>query len=208
MTLVCAHRGASAELPDNSMAAFEAAVVCGADMIETDVRRGPDGALVLAHDAVDALAPDAVRLEGLLSLAEGRIGLDLELKAPGLERDLLQMLGTFRGSVVVSSFDPSLIDAVKRSDGGVRTGLLVEQPVLDEPVQLAGRLGASVLIADDPLVGPELCERALRGGLELWAFTVNDEDRLLELIEQPGVTGVITDVPELALDLRRATRIR
>ena len=36
--LICAHRGASAQLPDNSLAAFEAAIAVGADMIEADVR--------------------------------------------------------------------------------------------------------------------------------------------------------------------------
>src|SRR6476661_10038100 len=48
-TLICAHRGASAQLPDNSLAAFEAAIAVGADMIEADVRLAGH-TLVLSHD--------------------------------------------------------------------------------------------------------------------------------------------------------------
>src|ERR1700754_43193 len=37
-TLVCAHRGASRRLPDNSLRSFEAAIASGCELIETDVR--------------------------------------------------------------------------------------------------------------------------------------------------------------------------
>jgi len=48
---ILAHRGApSPNLPENSIAAFEQALVNGADFIETDVRRTKDGVFVLIHD--------------------------------------------------------------------------------------------------------------------------------------------------------------
>jgi len=47
---VCAHRGFSAEYPENSMEAFEAAIACGADEIELDVRLTADGVPVISHD--------------------------------------------------------------------------------------------------------------------------------------------------------------
>lgn len=49
--LLFAHRGASLELPENSMAAFERAVEIGVDVIESDVHLTADGHVVLAHDA-------------------------------------------------------------------------------------------------------------------------------------------------------------
>ena len=49
--LVIAHRGASAEAPENTLPAFEAAVRRGADAIELDVRVTADGAPVVIHDA-------------------------------------------------------------------------------------------------------------------------------------------------------------
>ncbi|KAA9004852.1 glycerophosphodiester phosphodiesterase [Paenibacillus spiritus] len=45
-----AHRGASRECPENTMAAFRRAVELGATGIETDVQMTRDGRLVLIHD--------------------------------------------------------------------------------------------------------------------------------------------------------------
>jgi glycerophosphoryl diester phosphodiesterase len=50
MTLVIAHRGASAYAPENTMPAFELAVQLKADMLELDVQRSADGVLVCYHD--------------------------------------------------------------------------------------------------------------------------------------------------------------
>lgn len=47
---IWAHRGASAEFPENTMAAFERAVDLGADGIEIDVQRSADGELFVMHD--------------------------------------------------------------------------------------------------------------------------------------------------------------
>ena len=48
---VIAHRGASAEAPENTLPAFELAVRQGADALELDVRLTADGAPVVVHDA-------------------------------------------------------------------------------------------------------------------------------------------------------------
>jgi glycerophosphoryl diester phosphodiesterase len=47
---VTAHRGASAVAPENSMAAFRAAIDAGTDWIELDVQRLGDGRIVVLHD--------------------------------------------------------------------------------------------------------------------------------------------------------------
>lgn len=48
---VTAHRGASATAPENTLAAFQAAIDAGADAIELDVRLSADGAVVVFHDS-------------------------------------------------------------------------------------------------------------------------------------------------------------
>lgn len=48
--MVAAHRGDSAHFPENTMAAFRAAIEVGVDMIETDVQLTRDGVPVLIHD--------------------------------------------------------------------------------------------------------------------------------------------------------------
>lgn len=47
---IWAHRGASAEAPENTMRAFRLAAEQGADAIELDVHRTVDGELVVIHD--------------------------------------------------------------------------------------------------------------------------------------------------------------
>jgi len=47
---VIAHRGASVEAPENTLAAVEQAIVIGADAVEFDVRSTFDDELVLMHD--------------------------------------------------------------------------------------------------------------------------------------------------------------
>ena len=64
--LIIAHRGYHAAVPENTLAAFEAAVTVGVNGIETDVRISRDGLPVLIHDRVtgsgDAVA-DLTRAE-------------------------------------------------------------------------------------------------------------------------------------------------
>jgi len=48
---VIAHRGASAYRPENTLPAYQLAVEQQADMIEIDLHRTRDGAIVIAHDA-------------------------------------------------------------------------------------------------------------------------------------------------------------
>ena len=64
--LIGAHRGASEEAPENTLAAFDLAVEEGAELIELDVHPSADGHLVVHHD-FDLLrtAGSAVRVEDL-----------------------------------------------------------------------------------------------------------------------------------------------
>ena len=48
--LAVAHRGASAQVAENTLAAMRRAIALDADLVEVDVQRTRDGALVLMHD--------------------------------------------------------------------------------------------------------------------------------------------------------------
>src|SRR5262245_31233802 len=50
MPVLYAHRGASAELPENTIEAFLRALEVGATAIETDVHLTRDGHVVVSHD--------------------------------------------------------------------------------------------------------------------------------------------------------------
>lgn len=49
--LVFAHRGGAALAPENTLAAFDRGVACGADGLELDVRLSRDGVVVVHHDS-------------------------------------------------------------------------------------------------------------------------------------------------------------
>jgi glycerophosphoryl diester phosphodiesterase len=188
VTLVVAHRGASAVAPENTLEAFEKAIELGADMVELDVRRGADGGLAISHDPLPA--PDVPTLEQVVALCAGRIALDVELKEPGLAEDVLRVVSGVE--VVVTSFLAEVVERTKQLRPDVRVGLLLNrdaQPPHD-------------VIADFLAPHYELLERIPGNGLVVW--TVNDEATLERLFADPRVAGVVTDDLELALAVRSA----
>ena len=60
--LVYAHRGASAERPENTLEAFELALELGADALETDVHLTSDGVLVVSLEQAVAAPMASQRL--------------------------------------------------------------------------------------------------------------------------------------------------
>jgi glycerophosphoryl diester phosphodiesterase len=152
--LVIAHRGASAAVLENTMAAFERARADGADGIELDVRLTVDGALVVFHDAdLRRLAGRAMRIDRLDQRAVSEIRLAGDLPIPILDQvlgDLPDLLvnvelkttgpGAARRAaasvastlyrtgaadrVVVSSFDPLAVAACRVVMPHVKTGML------------------------------------------------------------------------------------
>lgn len=65
-----AHRGASAEAPENTVAAIEAAASAGADIVEIDVRLTADGIAVVLHDPDVGPTTDGAGLVHTMTLAE------------------------------------------------------------------------------------------------------------------------------------------
>jgi len=72
MTRIWAHRGASAQAPENTLPAFALAAEQGADGVELDVQMSADGELVVIHDeTIDRTSTGSGRVKDL-SLAELR----------------------------------------------------------------------------------------------------------------------------------------
>ncbi len=67
-----AHRGASAERPENTLPAFERAVEVGADALETDVQMTRDGVPIIAHDDTAARMTAVPAPWSSLDLADAR----------------------------------------------------------------------------------------------------------------------------------------
>src|SRR6516164_3711931 len=78
--LVHGHRGARARMPENTLAAFQYAVSCGADAIELDLVLTGDGQVVASHDPVLEAGAEP-RLDDVFRLASlGDFAYDVEIK--------------------------------------------------------------------------------------------------------------------------------
>jgi glycerophosphoryl diester phosphodiesterase len=198
LTQIVAHRGASHEAPESTLAAFAKAIEIGVDMIEFDVRRARDGRLVISHDPVRRRAAKLTTLEDTLRLAQGRIQLDVELKEPGCEREAIDLLLRYfpLGDFCITSFLASVLRETRAINPNVRTGLIFATWV--------SKVRAACLSADvDLLVAHyRLADRAEQIGKPLFVWTVDDPARTRRLFERPLVEAIVTNNPRQALALR------
>ena len=192
MTLLIAHRGASWELPENTLVAFERAVEIGADFVELDVHAARDGSLVVCHDRPRSGEP---RLEEVVELLRGRIGIMCELKTPWRYRrhDVVRRaVGLLPEDAIVVSFERRALEAVR--------GRRVLQHVgYGVSIRRAARYAWGVGF-HDPRVTVRGLAKARQLGLATTVYTVNDPARMRELATL-GVEGIFSDRP----DLLRAT---
>ncbi len=158
--LVIAHRGASAEEPENTLRAFELAVRQGAEMIEMDLQTTADGRVVVIHDEtldkttdlrgrVDHFSLDEIRradagrgeriptLEEALDLAHGRVRLYLEIKDPRAAVETLRLVRERRmqDEVMLASFDLDLMDRLGRETRDFELGLILGTETLHPPTR-------------------------------------------------------------------------
>jgi glycerophosphoryl diester phosphodiesterase len=204
---------------ENTLDAFEAAIAIGADMIEFDVRRTGDGRLVVCHDpTLDGLPLAGVRygaleagdnappeLAEVLALARDRIAIDIELKERACVPDVVPLLREFGlHRCLLTSFHDDVIREAKTAAPELTTGLLVGSyrrlPELF-PAGRARRASADVLVVHHLLADAGVLARA---GIPCLVWTVNAPRRLERCLADPRLAAVITDLPELALDLRAA----
>lgn len=193
--LVIAHRGASAELPENTLPAFDRAIEIGADFVEFDVRADRAGNLIVVHDAPRPRVAYP-RLEEVLDLCRGRIGVMVELKSPSRYRRHDVVARTLRlvdDSAVILSFERAALEESRRLRPGIRTMQHVGFGTSIHRAGPAWAVGFSNL---------RVTARGLRIaaalGFETAVYTVNGPERMREL-ERLGAGGVFTDLPDLAL---------
>jgi len=191
--VVIAHRGYSARCPENTLAAFEAAIAAGADMIELDVTLTRERRVVVIHDdhldrttdgsgevrahrmadinALDAGSWFAPRFAGervpaladVLRLAKGRILVNIEIKTNAYER------GHPADAIECQ------VAALARRHRMVRSVLISSfgRPVLEQLAAM-GNPPALALISDNPADGKTVafCRR-------IGAFSWHPDHRIL-----------------------------
>ncbi|MFZ1879511.1 MAG: glycerophosphodiester phosphodiesterase [Gaiellaceae bacterium] len=189
--LVIAHRGASFELPENTLPAFERAIEMGADYVEFDVHADRNANLVVTHDPPRGAHPS---LAEVLDLCHGRIGVMVELKRPSRYRGIVpRALALMRDDDVLVCFQRRALEESRALRPAIRT---VQHVGFGVSIRRAA--GAWAAGFQNERVTPRGLETARRVGLETTVYTVNDEARMLEL-QRLGVSGVFTDRPDRAL---------
>ena len=244
-----AHRGASGYAPENTFAAFDRAIAQRADGLETDVRASKDGRLVLMHDArvdrttdgegevaeltlaelekLDAGTPynprfageRVPRLEAFLERYGDRLPLCLEVKAPGIEEQLVRLVrerGLLTGMppaeassreqlalppVMFTSFDFDSCLALKKAAPEAMVGFLTA--TADETtVARVKKAGLEQICPRADGCTPDTVGLAKDRGLSVRAWGVRDREALRQAISA-GVDGVTCDWPDWSLSPSR-----
>jgi glycerophosphoryl diester phosphodiesterase len=185
--LVIAHRGASYDLPENTLPAFERAIQLGADYVEFDVRND----LSVTHDAPRRGVAYPTLAE-VLDLCHGRIGVMVELKRP--RGDVVRRtLDLMVDDDVLVCFQRAALEEARSRRPAMRTVQHVGYGV-----SIRKAAGAWAVGFQNERLTRRGLESAARHGFETTVYTVNDEARIAEL-DRLGVTGVFTDCPDRAL---------
>jgi glycerophosphoryl diester phosphodiesterase len=226
--LIIAHRGASAEAPENTLSAFRRAIASKADGIELDVQISKDGVPVVFHDdslrrltgvsgrltaktwpelqKLRVLQSDEgiPRLVDVLALTRGRIVVQIELKRGVRVEPVVAVIKKARATawVILASFELELVcEAAKLA------------PKIPRMLISEGRRTAATLVrqlATCEAHGLSVNYRAVRNadyaryfqtrGFVVWCWTVNEAPAAKRLMGW-GIDALLGDNPALLRSL-------
>ena len=228
--LIYAHRGASADFPELTLAAYEAAVTQGADGFECDVRLTKDEVPVLWHNAtmleragnpgliaemtyqeVLRAYPQLLTLDEFLTFSvKNKKGVLIETKHPvisgnRIEEVVAQKISETKGiekiSLSVMSFSWFAIEKLKRVDPNINTTFLLNK----NTSWLQAKLSSATSIGpgiNELRAEPIRAQRIKNVGRSLYVWTVDDEADI-KLCEKLGVDILITNMPSHAREVLR-----
>ncbi len=218
MTLIYAHRGASAMHPENTLRAFRHALALGVDGIELDVHATADGIPVVIHDrdiarttngagyvdeislalleTFDAGAGERVpTLEAVLALVGDAAHLDIEIKGSGIERAVLDALAHYPVVTwAISSFAWDTLRAVRRLDPVAEVWPLAER-VGDDLIAIAAELASPAVSLFAGAYTAETAPKLRDAGLRIVVWTVNDPPEARRVADL-GAFALCTDDPQ------------
>jgi glycerophosphoryl diester phosphodiesterase len=217
MTLVYAHRGDSAAYPENTLLAFRKAMESGAYGIELDLHATSDGTVVVIHDRslertttgrgyVDEQTSAALReadagggervptFAEVLDLVGDRLHFDLEVKQPGIEAGVLEVLAAYPAARwAISSFDWDILKRCRELAPGAELWPLamhVNPALLD----VASNLGSPCVAVAAGAYTAASAQVLSEAGLAAMVWTVNQPDEALR-VRALGAAAMCTDAP-------------
>lgn len=229
--LIFAHRGNGASERENTLGAFQKAIALGVDGIELDVRQTKDGILVVFHDpkingqkvseltftelnnTTSAKNFSVPILGEALQLISGKALAQIEIKTPGYELVVAETVLKFLPvkSFVITSFNCRSLEVIRRQFPQIQIGLLVGMGYFGIG-QFVGMVKSLVLL---PLRMYNISLVLLNFWLwrlgfkylipkqyQLMVWTVGRRSPLLRLLADGRVSGIITNRPVLAQELK------
>jgi glycerophosphoryl diester phosphodiesterase len=208
-----AHRGEPVGHRENTLPAFEAATEAGADMVEIDLRRTRDGAIVVLHDQtlerlwgradsvgdvdlaeVAALGEGDVRIPTLAAVLDA-VALPLmvdftrrEVVAGGLEA--VQAAGALSRCLFVTG-NVAALQQLRSRSAAARLGLTwVDGP--EPPLALLRELAAEYWNPMSALITPEGVRSVHDAGHLVSTWTVDSPEEMTRVLEA-GVDAVVSN---------------
>jgi glycerophosphoryl diester phosphodiesterase len=232
-TMIIAHRGASSLARENTIESFEKAIEIGVDMVEFDVRRTKDQALIVHHDELmggkpvkgltyDEISKMAIEqgfsiptFEEVLKCTSGKIKLDVEIKEGGYEKEVVELVSRYfrKDQFVITSFYDSCIKRIKDNHPDVQAGLILGMSKTEHPIRTriseffphkrCREAKADFLVPHWRLLWFGFLDRAKRGNKPVFVWTVNDQRKIWKMLHDERIDAIITDRPDLALSFRK-----
>lgn len=206
--LLLGHRGLrsrSFSVRENTPAAFDLALQHGCDGFEFDVRLTADDGAVICHGARFAgitIARAACmrlralpRLEDVLARYASRAFLDIELKVPGLESYVLELISEFppQRGYVISSFLPGVLVELRMRSQSVPLGIICET---QKQLSAWPQLPVEYVIVYERLITAAFVTDLHAAGKKVFAWTINKKASMVRL-DSLGVDGIVSDKTEL-----------
>ena len=228
--LVIAHRGASGYRPENTPSAFRCAIEQRSDMIETDLHRSRDGAIVIRHDEelaslggradigdcelAEIRALDAGGGQPIPTLDEILDGFGTELpfhpalktgaenEYPQLEAETLSAVEK-RGLLertLFSSFSDAVLGRLRAASGEARLAVLLPPRHKEGALERAASVAAEAVNPWLRHTTEALVESIHAEGLAVYVYTVNERHDMERLLAW-GVDGMFTNYPDQLREL-------
>ncbi len=157
------------------------------------------------RDNIDSIIGTLEEVILLISFRDN-FTLNIELKTDvihydGIEKDVLEMLDSYDmiDNTIISSFNHKSLKICKEINKNIRTAALYSEPI-DDIVNYARDLGVYAIHPDYKFVNEELVKKCHENNILVNTYTVNKKEDIQRLINQ-GVDGIITDYPNIALEV-------
>jgi len=223
--LLISHAACGGHAPENTLAGIRKAIELGSEGIEIDVQMSADGVPVLMHDltvdrttkgtgnladmtlerlrALDVGGEPVPTLTEVLEVTKGRVLLVMEIKAPGIEEQVAQVVrdAGALNDVMTWSFYPDALEGMRSAEPRIPSALLIagehisKWPAMRERALKIGAQGVSVFFLG---IDASIAESCRRSGLTLYTWTPDEEPQMQKLVDL-GVDGICTNYPDRAV---------